>query len=164
MSSDLARNLRELCERVRSVSELCRDLSINRQQFARYMSGESKPSPYNLRKIAEHFHISSVELLLPHREFLAVYEDAGASSKLVRADLVEKSLVPTAIELSQLGSFTGYYSVFIQTPTEPEMLLKSLAHIQVEKDRCVSRWEETFTRSKDGSLQASRYEGAVHRV
>lgn len=161
MNSNFARNLRELCERVKSVSELCRDLSINRQQFARYLSGENRPSPYNLRRIADHFHVTAAELLLPHNEFVAVYEEPSPSSKLVQPDLVARSLVPTINELELIKPLAGYYSVYFQSPSEPELLLKSLVHIQLDKDRCVSRWEESFTRTKDGSFQASRYEGVV---
>ena len=52
-----SKNLRELCDERPSVSAVCRDLSINRQQFARYLSGGALPSKDNLARICEYFGI-----------------------------------------------------------------------------------------------------------
>ena len=51
MTSDFTKNLQVLLSPVQSVSELCRELNINRQQFARYLSGTSRPSKFNLAKL-----------------------------------------------------------------------------------------------------------------
>lgn len=57
-----SKNLRELCDERPSVSAVCRDLSINRQQFARYLSGGALPSKENLARICEYFGIIEGEL------------------------------------------------------------------------------------------------------
>lgn len=160
-SPGFAKNLQELCTHVKSVSGLCRELSLNRQQFARYLSGESMPSRFNLRKLADHFETTIDVLCLPHAEFMAAHAERRSTPKQSKVHPVGEALVQTVDELAKLKAFTGYYFVFMQTPSEPTMLLKSLIHIEIEGGRCVSRWDETFTRSKDGSFQASRYEGIV---
>ena len=48
----LAANLRFAASFLPSVSQLCRDVGLNRQQMNKYLNGGSRPSPYNLRRIA----------------------------------------------------------------------------------------------------------------
>ena len=58
-------NLRRLCASYPSVSELCRELGINRTQFNRYMSGESFPRPDVLHRICAFFGTDARILLEP---------------------------------------------------------------------------------------------------
>lgn len=59
------RNLRRLCVPYRSVSDLCRQLGINRTQFNRYLSGESFPRPDVLHLICKFFDVDARILLEP---------------------------------------------------------------------------------------------------
>ncbi len=59
------RNLRQLCAPYRSVSDLCRQLGINRTQFNRYLSGESFPRPDVLHLICQFFDVDARVLLEP---------------------------------------------------------------------------------------------------
>ena len=58
-------NLRTLSARAKSVSQLCRDLGINRTQFNRYLSGESFPRPDVLYRICDFFNVDARILLEP---------------------------------------------------------------------------------------------------
>lgn len=51
MSEHLGANLKLLCSHYRSISEVCRQLAINRAQFNKYLSGQSQPTPYNRKQI-----------------------------------------------------------------------------------------------------------------
>ncbi len=159
--ADLAKNLRLLSSRYRSVSELCRELKINRQQFARYLSGEGMPSPFNLRRIADHFQLSTSDLCMKHKEFLKALGKAGLASKPVQTSPVAELLNTSAADHAKREAYAGYYSAFLQSPTEPTKLLKSLVNLHINGERLLSRWDESFTRAKDGSVQVSRYEGVV---
>ncbi len=59
------RNLRELAQSHSSVSELSRQLGINRTQFNRYLSGESFPRPDVLDRICHFFGVDARILLEP---------------------------------------------------------------------------------------------------
>lgn len=66
-------NLRYLAQRFTSISELSRQLGINRTQFNRYLAGESFPRPDVLARICEFFEVDARVLLEPveqigHRE------------------------------------------------------------------------------------------------
>lgn len=58
-------NLRQLAQQYPSVSELCRQLGINRTQFNRYLSGESFPRPDVLDRICRFFDVDARILLHP---------------------------------------------------------------------------------------------------
>lgn len=58
-------NLRTLAQDYPSISELSRQLRINRTQFNRYLSGESFPRPDVLARICEFFEVDARVLLEP---------------------------------------------------------------------------------------------------
>ena len=72
-ASPLPENLRYLCADKPSVAKVCRDIGINHQQFSKYLSGRSVPSPNNLRRIATYFGVEEemlggpLEALKSHR-------------------------------------------------------------------------------------------------
>jgi transcriptional regulator with XRE-family HTH domain len=57
-----AQNLKRLVRQESSIAHVCRVLSINRQQFNRYLSAETLPNKYNLKIISDYFNISEAEL------------------------------------------------------------------------------------------------------
>lgn len=61
----LGANLKQLARQYPSVSELCRQLGINRTQFNRYLSGESFPRPDVLDRICRFFNVDARILLKP---------------------------------------------------------------------------------------------------
>lgn len=89
LRSMFGKNLRMLAERYPSVSELSRQLRINRTQFNRYLAGESFPRPDVLARICAFFDVDARILLervdeigerdgtLSH-PFLAEYVGRGA--------------------------------------------------------------------------------------
>ncbi len=58
-------NLRQLAQGYPSISELSRQLGINRTQFNRYLSGESFPRPDVLARICSFFEVDARVLLEP---------------------------------------------------------------------------------------------------
>ena len=60
-----AENLRILTSGQRSVSELCRELGVNRTQFNRYLSGQASPRPEVLNRICDYFGVDARVLLEP---------------------------------------------------------------------------------------------------
>src|SRR5260221_599391 len=64
LKQNFATNLRLLCGRHRSVSEVCRRLAINRQQFNKYLAGPSLPSSATLVRIcASHSNLFLTQTL-----------------------------------------------------------------------------------------------------
>ena len=51
LHSKFAANLRRKCANFGSIAEVCRGVGINRQQFNKYLAGNSIPNALTLRKI-----------------------------------------------------------------------------------------------------------------
>jgi transcriptional regulator with XRE-family HTH domain len=74
MPSDdaLPQNLALLCSYYPSIADVCRRLQINRQQFNKYLSGQTWPSRRNMRRICDFFGVTEGELLMEHPRFTEI--------------------------------------------------------------------------------------------
>ena len=102
-------NLRILAHKYPSISELSRQLGINRTQFNRYLSGESFPRPVVLARICSFFDVDARVLLEPVEglsnptglltgPFLRDYVGSGAQN-------VQESLFPSGFYRFSRRSF-----------------------------------------------------------
>jgi transcriptional regulator with XRE-family HTH domain len=69
-----AANLRLLCGRQGSVSQVCSRIGLNRQQFNKYLSGRHMPSARNVRLIANHFGLATAILFVDPEQFHALVD------------------------------------------------------------------------------------------
>ena len=103
MSDQFTKNLRYLCGPKGSISQVCREIGINRQQFNKYLNRQSKPSAHNLQRLCEYFRVSEAQLYLPHHEFIKLHE-------LAPNRLFEQQIQATLGESSkELKRYLGYY-------------------------------------------------------
>ena len=155
---DFSQNLRLLCSRERSTSELCREIGMNRQQFAKYLSGASLPSAHNLRRICAHFHIDERELFSPHKDFRARY-GVGARDPRKLPWLALFQAFPG--DRTALRRYLGlYYSHYI-SPSWPGTVMRALVLIHEREGFVMSRTVERAVDPKRGVRQRSKYEGLV---
>ena len=66
---DVGRNLRLLIGYSPSITQVCREIQISRQQFSKYLSGRSAPRLRSIQRICDYFGLEEWELILPHPEF-----------------------------------------------------------------------------------------------
>ncbi|WP_321791782.1 helix-turn-helix transcriptional regulator [Caballeronia sp. J97] len=72
MTSNLASNLALLRNSFDSVTDLCRQLGVNRQQFNRYLGGKQVPSPRVLKRMSGFFSMEPDDLLRKPSEFKVI--------------------------------------------------------------------------------------------
>lgn len=60
-------NLKYACSTRVSISDFCREVGLNRQQFNRYINGQAHPSPHNLLRIASAFGLEPGDFTAPPR-------------------------------------------------------------------------------------------------
>ncbi|WP_121063619.1 helix-turn-helix domain-containing protein [Chachezhania antarctica] len=77
----LGENLRRLSQSRGSISQLSRELGINRTQFNRYLSGESFPRPDVLQRICNFFEVDA-RIILEPVESVATRDDLLGSAFL----------------------------------------------------------------------------------
>ena len=142
-------NLRLLCSYGRSTSEICRRIGLNRQQFNKYLNGQSQPSLSTLRRICDFFGVDETEILSAPGAFSELVRvrppklpspKGGAQKELDRVyrhDTTDQSLL-----LRHEGYFHGHFN---PDPTKPE-ILRSLTRIY-QRD---GQWfAKTITRHGD---------------
>lgn len=113
-----SQNLKELMGPAPNVSALCRELSLNRTQFNRYLAGESFPRPDILQKICIHFGLDARILLQPLHELQTDLSNTQAFSGLheflnMRPGNVPEHLFPSGFYVFSRHSFI-YPDTFIQ--------------------------------------------------
>ncbi|HET8727799.1 MAG TPA: helix-turn-helix transcriptional regulator [Alphaproteobacteria bacterium] len=142
-SDPLPQNLGYLCSFYSSIAEVCRRLEINRQQFNKYLSGQTWPSRRNMRRICDFFGVTEGELLMEHARFveivglrrrpMAAAAPAGPLANLER--LYQRS--------GDLGRYVGYYFRYFYSFGYAGKIIKCLVLIY-EKDgrffwKCIER-------------------------
>lgn len=118
----LASNLRQLCNGEQSIAAVCRAANINRQQFNRYLSGDSLPNQRTRERICRYFQIDEPDLFREPAGPVArapAEEEPGWSHTGVRAALKQiMSEVPTSIT-------PGLYFAHFLIPQHPNSIARS---------------------------------------
>lgn len=159
-----AQNLKLLCSTHRSVSDLCRRLGINRQQFNKYLSGESHPSAHNLRRIGTYFLLSSDDLFLPSEEF-----KAHNAKQLQPAEGTEgrtNTLLNRAFpgDLRRLRSLLGFYHTYFRSQHAAHTIVRGLLCLFEEDGMVYSSGLDRSGGNFDPKFQQrylSKYNGLV---
>ncbi|MCV2872686.1 helix-turn-helix domain-containing protein [Defluviimonas sp. WL0050] len=159
--SVLASNLRLLCSTESSISETCRRIGINRQQFNKYLNGSSQPSAANLRRISTYFGVRPAELLLPPDEF-EVHPLVQPRLKTAPMDTQLRGF-DSAFAGQTLGlrRYLGYYLSYFETESWANSVICALVRLSVKDGIVHCKSLERSVDDKDGTLYLSKYDGRV---
>ncbi|QPC41734.1 helix-turn-helix transcriptional regulator [Kaustia mangrovi] len=157
----LPRNLAFLCSYHSSIAAVCRRLGINRQQFNKYLSGQSWPSRRNMRRICDFFGVSEDELLMEHRHFAEIVglkhrlPIAHASSEILAhiEDLYRGS--------GDLGRYVGYYFRYFYSFGHAGKIIRGLVAIYEKNGRYYWRSIERLRSNGRYGVEISKCSGTV---
>lgn len=146
-------NLKILCEQVGTVSEMCRRIGINRQQFNKYLAGTHQPSKANLRSIASFFGISNDVLFSNPNDFRSMIE--GGHFHLFRNLIQTPKVLMFINELlheneSNLGELTGVYERYHHSSIYKGKIVRSVFCIYERNGMHMHYYIERFP-NQDGS-------------
>jgi len=162
MTNNLPKNLRYLCANHPSVAAVCREIGINHQQFSKYLSGRSLPSPNNLRRIARFFAVDEATLLGPQVELQQQTMQVGRSKSELRRDPLVDAFPG---DLSRLRPLLGAYRVFFCAPDDPSKVVVNAAFLDEREGTVFSRVVETLVDSRSSARRWTRCDGkAAHRA
>jgi len=168
MGDHFAINLKLACSHYRSISEVCRQLSINRAQFNKYLSGQSRPTAYNLKRIGDFFGVEDYELGLPAEQFARLI---GARTQEQRVgpqdDPISELFRPLHKEAGNLSRYCGYYFEYSNCMSVPGSILVSLVHLWEERGSFLFERQERQERSSGLDQHAEvrcRYLGAAFQL
>lgn len=156
MHEHLATNLRYLCADHPSVAAVCRDIGINHQQFAKYLSGRSQPSPNNLRRIGRFFGVDE-HILLGDPAELRRHTTRLAKTEADRRRDPLIDVFPG--DLQRLRPFLGSYQVFFRAPNDPTKVIVNVAFLDERNGTVYSRIVEALSEGKSSTRRWTRCDG-----
>jgi transcriptional regulator with XRE-family HTH domain len=121
--AQFGQNLRLLCAGYPSVSEVCRQLGINRAQFNRYLNGESYPRPDMLARICDFFETDARILIKPLEDIAQVKPD------LLSHPEIRDFTAPETTRISEDTLPNGFYRFTRQSFLFPERYILGLVFL-----------------------------------
>jgi len=163
MSPDFAENLRLLCSYHGPIADVCRRLNINRQQFTKYLSGQSRPAQHNLQKICDFFGVEPHELLLPADRFAALIRLRPAANPMRDPVLrtIERYVDQGKRRQSELSKYCGYYFKYFYSFSTPGYVLRSLVSVYPFQGRTLYKTVEKLRRGDERRPFTFKYTGVV---
>lgn len=128
-------NLRSLAKDYPSISELSRQLGINRTQFNRYLSGESFPRPDVLARICFFFEIDARVLLEPVDNIKTVDDP-------ISSDFLTNFLGTGTRNLSEEVFPSGFYKFSRRSFLEADKFVVGLVYVKRETSNTYIRGYE----------------------
>ncbi|WXL25770.1 helix-turn-helix transcriptional regulator [Ectopseudomonas mendocina] len=168
MSAHLGTNLKLLCSHYRSIAEVCRKLDINRAQFNKYLSGQSRPIAYNLKRICDFFGVEAYELELPSDQFSELIGgNLGLRESPRLSSPVTELFAPLAGYCSDMSRYCGYYFEYANCMSVPGKILLSLVQVREERGSFLFERQERQEPAGADSAKADewvrcRYLGAAY--
>jgi transcriptional regulator with XRE-family HTH domain len=167
MVDDIPKNLRLLCSYARSVSEVCRRSGINRQQFNRYLTGESRPSLRTVRRLCDFFGLEDFELFLGHAEFRELIRlrpvRLGGNRDAARQFL--DALRPRLDgNIKDAGKYLGFYFTYFQSSRHPGTIYRNLVQIRDHDGALMSKQINRLSGENVGLPRWLRFTGIVYGV
>lgn len=159
---EFTQNLRYLCSYYTSMSDVCRRVGFNRQQFNKYVSGIARPSNRNMRRLCEFFGVEEFEILSPHRELRKIVEIRGVKTT-GDGDSYLTRILKRGIEQSDpaIRKYCGYYFTYYYSFSVPGKILKAVLYLS-ERDGFTGykRIERLVDREQpSGASFVFKYEG-----
>jgi transcriptional regulator with XRE-family HTH domain len=153
-----SQNLTICCASYRSVSRICREMGINRPQFARYLKGASLPSASNLRLISEFFGVPEADFFLPEGEFRSRHQAVGHRNYSSPAQTIMEAFRGQDMKLKD---HIGFYHSFYTSPSWDNRVVCSLIECRHEKGLVVTRGIERSPSPHRGAYNKTTYHGLM---
>lgn len=157
---NLGNNLRALCNERGSISEVCRELGLNRQQFTKYLNGETFPREATLEKISAYFGVEDIELFKDPESRIIRASDAKAR---ILSNRSLKRLIENIGSKQDISLEDGIYYTYFQPHSQLNWIIRSVSVLRTERGVPTFR-RFTGSREKPNSawrLYRGKHAGAV---
>jgi len=158
MNKNFSTNLRRVCAEHGSISSICREIGINRQQFNRYVNGAGIPSAHNMLQITRFFGLAEADLFSEPDVFAACLAQEPAGLADGPGDFLMSSFRDQA---KRLRRHLGFYHSYFRTPTWPGMIMCSLVKLYEADGHVMTKTIERVTSEDGATRHRSRYKGMV---
>ncbi len=164
ISTTYGDNLRYCCDHYKSISLVCRKLGFNRQQFNKYINGQSQPSRHNHKRLSDFFGLDYHELHMSHEDFVSTFERKSQSLPTeIDARVARKITDLLVSDTSQTNTYVGYYFRYSYSKTDPTRLKRDLCRFYTKNGILYTsiRCKLLLDPAGEPSSKAWTYRGAV---
>lgn len=157
-------NLKLVASYYPSISEMCRKLEINRQQFMKYLSGTSFPSRHTMRRMCDFFGVDEYEILLPHDQFRNIVRlrPAQGAEDISLPPGFAAMLSQAQRSRSLLSKTHGYFHEYYLSFSAPGNILKALVYVYAWNDYTLYKRLERLRRpNRSGPPEVYKYAGII---
>lgn len=139
-------NLRKLSKSYASISELSRQLGINRTQFNRYLSGESFPRPDVLDRICSFFDVDARILLDP-------VDSLQIGGSILNGPILSEFSGPGVNNVGESDFPSGFYRFSRRSFVNEAQFVVGLVHVFRHADHVYVRGYEAREAMRQQGLQ-----------
>ena len=131
LHSKFAVNLRRKCAEFGTIAEVCRGVGINRQQFNKYLAGNSIPNALTLRRICTFLEVQEQSLFFDD-EIVSSHRSKEWPGSLQGGLAGFLTSIKKHFDFQIQDLPTGFYYCFFPLHNVPGMLVRSLVIIRQE--------------------------------
>ncbi|GGL77067.1 helix-turn-helix domain-containing protein [Wenxinia marina] len=163
--SEFSANLALACGHYRSISEVCRRMGINRQQFNKYLSGGAYPSRHNMRRICDFFGVTESEMLMDEARFERLIGLRRAPQAPSRLDLPLRHIEKVLAHASPVDRYAGYYFRYFYSFGNKGYVIRSLLRVVIREGRGYFKNLEILHDPATGRwTRTNKYEGILFQL
>ncbi|SHI34427.1 helix-turn-helix domain-containing protein [Wenxinia saemankumensis] len=163
--SDFSDNLSIACSYHRSISDVCRRIGINRQQFNKYLSGQTFPSRHNMRRIADFFGVTESEMLLDEARFARLIGLRRAPAGPARLEAPMRHVERLLAVSHPVDRYAGWYFRYFFSFGNVGYVIRSLLRVVVEDGRGHFKNVEVLHDPVSGRwTRTNKYEGVLFQL
>ena len=163
--SDFSTNLAALCRRYRSTAEVCRRIGINRQQFNKYLSGQTHPSRHNMQRICDFFGVPEAEMLMDAPRFAQRLDLRDRPMQSTELDVPLRHLERILARSHPMDRYAGHYFRYFYSFGNKGCIIRSLARISVRDGRGYFKNIEVLRDPDTGRwFGSNKYEGMAFQL
>ncbi|MDA3876587.1 MAG: helix-turn-helix transcriptional regulator [Halothiobacillus sp.] len=162
MNENFKTNLALLCSYHPSIAEVCRKIGLNRQQFNKYLAGQSRPSRRNMRRICDFFGVTETEILTDAAHFESMIALWSKPLHQVELSKPQQHLDRLYQRSQSLAKYTGFYFRYFYSFGNQGQIIRSLASIYEQEGRYYWKNIEILRDAQSGrSRGLNKYEGVL---
>tara|TARA_B100001059_G_scaffold229433_1_gene262027 strand:- start:55 stop:888 length:834 start_codon:yes stop_codon:yes gene_type:complete len=161
---NIGKNLRLLIGYSPSITQVCDEIKISRQQFSKYLSGRSSPRLNSMQRICDYFGLEEWELILPHSEFrqlIAIRPPENILNYRSYEDTFISELRTKSQSTKSLAPFLGYYYNHFIAKQKESMIQRSLVHLFEVESVVGTRTIERIVNA-NGAADVTKYDGIAY--
>lgn len=159
--SAIAENLRLLCSYRPSISQVGRDLGINRSQLNRYLAGTSSPRSALLRKICDYFGVEVHELMLPAEDFAHIVSLRGLNADDAGRRLRQHFDLVMARNEPRIHNIEGMFFEYYYSMSNRGKIIRAVVIFHADGSHMYYRRLERMGRHDHPCRRHYRYQGAA---